>query len=224
MKPCWPPIIGNLKDRAISTTALINCFLPGLFISLAGSLPLGNLNITAMQFAADNQTRKAWQFAIGVVITEVAYLIITVALADLILANRSVFGALQWLTVVLFILLAIGSFRAGWKNRPSANKIINNTMSGWLLGLIMSAVNPFQFPFWAGWLVYLMSHGIQPADALQKGAFAAGAGAGTMLALAIFIIVGNIIAPFLRKHYNIVQYTLGSVFAGMALLQMVKIA
>ena len=167
--------------------------------------------------------RKAWQFALGVVTIEVGYLMLTIAALDLILANPAVFSALQWLTVVLFILLAMGCFRAGRKNRQSANKIIDNTLPGWLLGLIMSAVNPLQFPFWAGWIVYLISQGLQLLTAVQKGAFLTGAGVGTFLALTIFIMAGNIVAPFLSRHYRIVQYTLGCLFAGMALLQLVKI-
>jgi threonine/homoserine/homoserine lactone efflux protein len=50
---------------------LIRIFITGLFISFLGSLPLGTLNIAAMQLSISDGVRQALLFSLGSLLAEV---------------------------------------------------------------------------------------------------------------------------------------------------------
>ena len=52
---------------------LLRIFITGLFISFLGTLPLGTLNIAAMQIAVSDGIWPALNFAIGVLLVEIIY-------------------------------------------------------------------------------------------------------------------------------------------------------
>ena len=85
-------------------------FTAGMVISFLGSLPLGTLNIAAMQIAVQETVRRALAYALGVAIVEILYVRLSLKGIDWIIANRKVFYILEWVTVVLFLVLAVSSF------------------------------------------------------------------------------------------------------------------
>ena len=72
-------------------STLLLLFGAGLLISFLGSLPLGTLNITAMQIAIQETIRRALQYALGVAIIELFYVRLSLKGIDWILANKKVF-------------------------------------------------------------------------------------------------------------------------------------
>ncbi|MFT4022667.1 MAG: LysE family transporter, partial [Flavihumibacter sp.] len=130
--------------------------LTGMGISFMGSLPLGNLNVTAMQIAVTESTRKALWFALGVALVEIIYVRLSLNGVHWITAHASLFRYMEWAAVVIFAVLGAGSLWLAWRSdREQKSVVFNNRISRFLLGVGMSAVNPAQIPFWFAWSSYL---------------------------------------------------------------------
>ncbi len=195
----------------------------GIFISFTGSLPFGNLNVTAMHVAAHEGVRKAVWFALGVACMEIIYLRVTLAAVNWVSAHHNLFAALQWLTIVFLLVLAVAGFFAARKKNDGKNVLIQNNVPRFWLGMAMSAVNPLQFPFWAGWAIALLSMHYLEATRLSYNVFALSAGAGTFIALMLFIGLGYKFSWWMQVNNRKIQFAMGVLFGVLAVYQLVII-
>lgn len=203
---------------------IISTILSGIFVSMAGSLPLGNLNITAMHIASKEPLKQALKFSLGVVLIEMLYLRITLYAINFVTNNKLIFNNLQWLTVVLLIALALGSFYGASKKAHKAkNILIDNNIDRFLLGIGMSAVNPIQIPYWGGWAIYLITQGWMQAGNIYYNTFTLSAGLGTSLALLIFILVGVKMAVYMQRNRKMILVLTGVLFLIIAIVQLLNI-
>lgn len=191
--------------------------ISALSISLIGSLPLGNLNITAMYIAAKKGIRAAGYFAFGVVLIEIMYLRISLVFVSWIIAHKNLFDILQWAVLLLLILLAINSFFAGEKKKENTSAL--EKTNPLLLGVFLSAVNPLQIPFWAGWAVYLITSKMLIAENLYYNVFSISAGIGTFLALFVFIICGARLSGYIKANTVRINFLMGMLFLILAVYQ-----
>ncbi len=194
----------------------------GLLISLSGSLPLGNLNVCAMQVAAKDTLRNALLFAFGVTLIEVLYLRITLSIVNVLSGNQQLFYYFRGATILVLLILAVGSFRAA-RCTDGRHVFIDNSSSKFLLGAAMSAMNPMQIPFWMGWAVYLLSNVILVPESGAYNIFTVGAGIGTFLALLVFIFAGIKFAAFMERNRKGVNISMGCLFVIMAFFQAVHL-
>lgn len=194
--------------------AILLSSLAAVGISLVGSLPLGNLNITAMYVAANKGIRAAMYFALGVVFVEVLYLRVSLLFISWIIMHGSLFHALQWFVVVLFILMAINSFFALRTNREHTPVIQKSNPL--FLGCMLSALNPLQIPFWAGWALYLTNAKLLDEGNTSHHIFALSAGAGTFLALYIFIFFGVKLSTYIKANTVQINLLMGILFLLLA--------
>lgn len=204
--------------------SLLTIFFTGLLISFLGALPLGSLNVSAMQVAITENTRRAIQFSLGVALVEVLYVRLSLQGIDWILANRQLFYVLEWVTVFLFILLAVSSFLAARKkNTSQKNILLNNSMSRFWLGFTMSAINPVQIPFWFIWSTYLLSNKILLPQPAHFNMYTAGIGTGTLAGLAIFIFAGKWVLNKLNTGHRVINIIVGIVFIISAAIQLYRV-
>ncbi len=197
-------------------------FLAGLFISLSGSLPLGNLNVTAMQIAATETLRKALWFALGVTVIEMAYLRLTLGLVGSISLHDKLFVAFRVISVLILLILATGSFMAT-ASKEGKHIILDSKAKRLLLGATMSAVNPMQIPFWLGWLIYLLSQNLLTDTAPGRNIFTLSAGIGTFAALLIFILAGRKFSAAMQRNKKAVNIAMGCLFTVMAVYQTIQL-
>lgn len=214
---CFPRGYGNCCQR-LQKMQYLQYIFTGLFISLSGSLPLGNLNIAAMQIAAGERYKKAVLFALGVTAVEMGYLGITLFAVNKVIAGGTVLAILRIATPALLLVMAAGSF-AAVKQKEQQSVIINNKANKLLLGVLMSALNPMQFPFWAGWTTYLLGRSLLHASNTAYAVFTLGAGAGTFIALMAFIVAGIKLSPLMERNKKLVNLITGCMFLAMALIQ-----
>lgn len=202
---------------------LTGIFFKGLFISFLGSVPLGNINITALQIAAKENVKQAILFAVGAVLVEVTYLMLTLLLLHHILADKELFSYIHYTVIIFMFILAGISFWAAHKAKKSNHEtIISTKINRFVFGMVISGLNPIQIPFWAGWAAYLFSmHWLMP-DNIQYNTFTAGAGTGTFIALLLFIFLGKMFSSFIERHTRHVYLFMGILFAGMAIFRLVK--
>ena len=110
--------------------SLFTIFFTGMLISFLGSLPLGSLNVSAMQVAITEGNKKAIQFSLGVALVEIVYVRLSLTGIGWIIAHEQLFYILEWITVFLFILLAISSFWTAAKKDSRAKNILLSNCSG----------------------------------------------------------------------------------------------
>lgn len=167
--------------------------------------------------AARKGVNDAGYFALGVVLVEVMYLRVSLLFIGWIMEHKGLFDILQWVVVLLLILLALNSFFATNKNKE--HQPVIQTTNPLLLGLILSAINPLQIPFWAGWAVYLISADILAEGNMAYNIFALSAGVGTFLALFIFILFGARLSKYIKANTQRINLLIGVLFLLLAIYQ-----
>ena len=176
---------------------LIKIFFVGMLISALGTLPLGTLNIIAMQLSVAEGYIKAGYFALGVALVEIIYVRISLVGMDWVRKRKKLFKWLDWIAVLIVAALAIANFIAASKPHASHNAIISNQMNRFLFGLMLSAINPVQIPFWFGWSTVLFSKKVLESNARHYNFYIVGIGLGTLIGFAVFIFGGQVFAKTL---------------------------
>lgn len=204
--------------------SLLIIFFTGMLISFLGSLPLGSLNVSAMQVAITENIRSAIQFSLGVALVEILYVRLSLQGIDWILANQKLFYILQWITVFIFIAMAASSYWAFSKNDAAKkNILLNNKMNRFWLGFTMSAVNPVQIPFWFIWSTYLLSNKILLPTQAHFNIYTTGIGIGTLIGLALFIFTGKWMLNKLNASHRTIHIIVCIVFIVSAALQLYRV-
>jgi len=202
---------------------VIRIFFTGLVISLLGALPLGTLNVIAMQISVQETSRNAIKFSLGVALVEIIYVRISLKAMNWVMNNQRLFYILECITVLLFIVLAISSFVTAGKSRNKKNILLNNNMNRFILGFTMSAINPVQVPFWFIWSTYLLSNAILKPLELQYNFYTAGIGIGTLIGLGIFIFAGKWLVNKLQASHKAINITVGIIFVVSAIIQLYRV-
>jgi threonine/homoserine/homoserine lactone efflux protein len=204
--------------------SLIKVFFTGMAISLLGSLPLGSLNMAAMQVAIQENVRKAIFFSLGVAMVEVLYVRLSLTGMDWVISHRQLFHVLEWATVFLFFALAVSSFfTARKKAGAQKNVLINNQLNRFVLGAAMSAINPVQIPFWFIWSTYLLSNRILVPTTAHFTIYTIGIGIGTLFGLALFIFGGRWLVQKLNASHRIINAAVAFVFLISAFIQLYRV-
>jgi threonine/homoserine/homoserine lactone efflux protein len=198
---------------------LFRIFLLGIFISFLGSLPLGTLNIAAMQISITDGVNPALLFALGCMVVEVVYVRISLVAMDWVRKQEKLFRWLEWITLFIILALAAASFIAAADPGVEKNVILSSTMHRFLLGVTMSAINPVQIPFWFGWSTVLFSKNILQPKESHYNAYIIGIGIGSLIGAAVFIFGGQLMVNQLNANQNMLNYIIGGVFTITAIVQ-----
>ena len=76
---------------------------------------------------------------------------------DWIRKQKKIFKILEWVTLIIVLALAVSSFYSALHPKMHKNIILSSSLNKYLLGIVMSAVNPIQIPFWFGWSTVLFT-------------------------------------------------------------------
>ncbi|HRN79158.1 MAG TPA: LysE family transporter [Ferruginibacter sp.] len=203
---------------------LIRVFFWGMLISFLGSLPMGTLNVTAMQISIQETVSRALMFSCGVLLIEMIYVRLSLIAIDWIRKQVKWMQAMQWVTLLIVVALAVGSFMAAANSDPQAkNVVLENNLNRFLLGMMMSAVNPVQIPFWFGWSTILFTKGVLSPRVKVLNAYIVGVGLGTFTSHLIFIYGGKIAAGSIHNSDAYLNWIIGGVFSLTACIHLFKI-
>jgi threonine/homoserine/homoserine lactone efflux protein len=202
---------------------LFKIFFTGMLVSFLGSLPLGTLNIAAMQISVSDGVVAAMLFSLGSLLVEIIYVRISLVAMDWIRKQEKILKALEWVTLVIVLALAASSFYAALHPKVEKNIVLDSPLPKFVLGLIMSAVNPVQIPFWFGWSTVLFTKKVLLPRKDHYNSYILGIGIGTFIGNCIFIFGGLLIASKINNNQHILNWVIGGIFALTALLQLWKI-
>ncbi|HMX80845.1 MAG TPA: LysE family transporter [Ferruginibacter sp.] len=202
---------------------LLRIFLWGLLISFLGSLPLGTLNIAAMQIGIQESVTNALYFSLGSLLVEMIYVRISLVGVDWVRKQEKLMKAMEWFTLIIILALAAGSFMAALKDgAETKNVFLENTMHRFLLGMFMSAINPVQIPFWFGWSTVLFSKRILEPVKIQYNLYIVGIGLGTLAGNCVFIFGGKWLVERITGSQEYLNWVIGGIFAITAIVQAIK--
>jgi threonine/homoserine/homoserine lactone efflux protein len=203
---------------------LLKVFLWGMIISFLGSLPLGTLNIAAMQIGIQESIHNALLFSFGSLLVEMIYVRISLVGIDWVRKQGKLMKMMEWITLGIVLALAVGSFIAAIRNGGDAkNVILQNQMNRFLLGAFMCAINPVQIPFWFGWSTVLFSKNILEPKKNQYNTYIFGIGLGTLAGNCVFIFGGKWVVQKIANSEVYLNWVIGGIFTITALIQLYKI-
>ena len=202
---------------------LVKVFFWGMMVSFLGSLPLGTLNVAAMQISVQESILHGIYFSFGSLLTEMIYVRISLVGINWIRKQKVIFKWMEWIALAIVVALATGSFIAATHEHHAKNVMLNNNMNRFVLGLLLSAISPMQIPFWFGWSTVLFSKNIlQPKNSFYNF-YIVGIGLGTLTGNCVFIFGGKYIVEKLNANQSILNWVIGGIFAVTAIIMFIRI-
>ncbi len=204
-------------------TSLNKIFWTGMVVSFLGTLPLGTLNIAAMQISATDGVAPAVKFSLGSLVVEAIYVRISLVAMDWVRKQKGLFKILEWVTLVIVLALAISSFYAASHPSVEKNVILSSTIHRFFLGMMMCAVSPAQIPFWFGWSTVLFTKGVLLPKTSFYNMYIFGIALGTFAGNCVFIFGGRLMVDTLNTKQSLLNWIIGGIFAVTALIQIYRI-
>lgn len=202
---------------------LSKVFFWGMMVSFLGSLPLGTLNVAAMQISVQESVMSAIYFSLGSLLTEMIYVRVSLVGINWIRKQKILLRWMEWITLAIVLALATGSFIAATHEHHAKNIMLNNNMNRFLLGFLLSSITPMQIPFWFGWSTVLFSKKIlQPKNSFYN-LYIVGIGIGTFMGNCVFIFGGKYIVAKLNANQHILNWVIGGIFCITAVIQLIRI-
>lgn len=194
-----------------------------MVVSFVGSLPLGTLNVAAMQISVSEGITHAMFFSLGSLLVEIIYVRISLVAMDWIRKQEKLIRLLEWLTLLIVLALAVSSFYAAMHPGVKKNIVLSSSLPKFLLGVVMCAVNPVQIPFWFGWSTVLFTKKILQPRHDHYNSYIAGIGIGTFIGNCVFIFGGILIANSISNNQNILNWVIGGIFLVTGIIQIWQI-
>ncbi len=200
-------------------------FFAGIVVSFVGSLPLGYLNIIGLNiYIADGGTHLLF-YLLGIIVIEFVVIAITLYFAKWLIQQKKLIFWLELITVVFLIFLA-GNFYFATGSLEQTNLItpVGKTLPEiFIFGVVLSALNVVQLPFWAGWNIYLLDNKYIQAGKLSTAFYLIGALAGTLSGMIFFAIVASQALQFAPQFLEGKTHLLIPIlFLSLAALQVFK--
>lgn len=129
----------------------------GFLVSFAGSIPLGYLNIAGYEIFSVEGWKALLPYVVGVLCIEAIVIYSTLVFADLLASKKKLIRGIEIFSILFMVALAILFFiKSGHQNEDVFfRKYFNHTPL--VIGLILSAINFMQVPFWLAWNLYVIN-------------------------------------------------------------------
>ena len=186
----------------------------GFVISFLGTLPLGTINTTAFQIAASQNISEAFLFATAVIIVELIIVRITLLKVLSIDINTKISTYVLPFAIVLLVYLSVTSIFSANNQEPLVmhSTIFPMIKSTFLLGLIMSILNPMHVPFWLTWNGILVSRKQLYNYPANYSSYILGIGIGSLSGLLIYVMAGHLISSNYQHYSHFISLIMGVIY------------
>ncbi len=182
------------------------------------------MNVTATNISVKDGIHAGILFSLGGLFTETVCLCVALAAMDWVRKQQKIFRMFEWFTALLIMALAGASFIAAFKMKAFGNNTFTAySINPFLLGSLLSALNPLHIPFWIGWTTVLINKNVLQPGKRNYVIYVIGISIGTMAGFDVFIYGGNYIVAQLKENQNILNWIIGVVLLITALVQLYKI-
>ena len=194
----------------------------GLLISFLGSLPIGTLNITAFYIASNQSTYDALWFAFAVVTVELIVVRFTLWGDRKISFDKKLFSYLLPVAAIVLLYLSLVTIFQSQSTSFEESKILFPAIqSTFLLGLLLSSLNPMHIPFWMSWNKVLTAKNSLSRNWKSYTSYIGGIGLGSLFGLMIFIYAGKVVFQNYNQYAYLINLVLGLIYAVFALYLLV---
>ena len=205
------------------TTMLLLVIFMGWLVSFVGQIALGSMSLTSTQIRMEEGIKPAMLFTWGATVIEMLYLRISLSCMDVVYQHPSVVRVIGWITAVFFLFLCGMSLRSIITyHEEKKSKLLDHSMNRFVFGMMLSALNPGQIPFWLLWSNYMLDWKILHSSTLQYNLFTIGGGIGTVTGLMVYIYAGSYIITKLDMNNKTLHKIMATVFAIASVLQLWK--
>ncbi len=196
----------------------IKLFGIGLVISWLGALPLGVLNVTAFDIASHYGLFPALSFSIAAIVVELIYVALALFGSKKWRVPERWIGPLLLLGALITCYLGIGSLLKTPEITPDARATEWYAWTGSpiVLGIVLSAINPLQFPFWLGWNKVLSRKGLLKHSSSHYFTYLFGIGLGSFLALSLFAWMGLALIKNIEVFARYSNLIIGIIYLGIS--------
>ena len=202
---------------------LLRILITGLTISFLGTLPLGTLNIAAMQIAITDGISPAMYFVLGALLVEMVYVRVSLVAMNWVFRHKQLFRWLEWISIVIILALAVSSFIVAADPVVKKNVLLSSGIHRFWLGVLMSALNPVQIPFWFGWSTVLFTKNVLEHKSSHYNVYIFGIGTGSFIGNLVFIFGGKFIVDVLNTNQKILHWVIGGIFLLTAIILVIKV-
>ena len=194
----------------------------GFLVSFVGSIPLGYLNIVGFEIYTKKDLLSLLGFLIGVIIVEGMVIYATLLFAKKLSENEKLLKFIEIFSIVFMFTLAAVFFLDHSKPISDSKKIIF-AHAPLIIGLLFSALNFIQIPFWLGWNLYLINNKYIQISSNIKLFYLLGTISGTFCGMLSFILMLDLLS---NKGGILSANTIGFIipifFFAMGCFQLVK--
>jgi len=192
----------------------------GFLVSFIGSIPLGYLNVIGFQLYEKLGLMPTALYLLGVILIEFWVIFFTLIFANRLAANKKLTKYIEGFSIVFMFVLAYIFYSSG---NAKSDFSIQFNYPPFVLGIVLSALNFIQIPFWTGWNLYLLNGNHIEISGSRKYVFVFGTIGGTFcgmltLILALHYFASNV--EFLAKY--LMQIIIPLVFLIFGMLQLFK--
>ena len=206
----------------LAIKSLIKVFSWGLLISFLGSLPLGPLNLITTYVSVSKGTGAGFAFAAGCILSELIFVRLAVISMEWISKRQQLFKALEWITILIILTLAVFSFAAACRQTGFTSAMPANIKFPFWYGVAISALDPMKIPFWFLWSTFLLSKTILIPENNFYNYYTAGIGIGSLLGFMLFIYGGSYFISSIKSNQYIINWIIGVVLMVTAIIQVYR--
>ncbi|HLG40148.1 MAG TPA: LysE family transporter [Chitinophagaceae bacterium] len=184
-------------------------FYWGMMISFLGSLPPGLMNILGTQIFNSRGFGEAFMYVTGFMLTEAIVVRISLSAMGWLIRNRNFFRVLEWITTVMLIAVSLACFIAADSMQQIPSNKTGLLLPSFIMGAIISLVNPMHIPFWMGWSMVLLNKGILLPRTKLYNFYIVGISTGTIAGFITFIPGGAFVLDIFQSHQYLINCMIG---------------
>lgn len=195
--------------------------LVGFVVSFVGSIPLGYLNVIGFEIYNHAGLGSVIPYLLGVISVEVLVIYFTLIFAEQLVNSKKLLRFIEGFSVVFMFVLAYIFYDSATKTAAQATVFEEyREQVPYFVGLLLSALNFIQIPFWVGWNLYLLNGNWIKTDGSMKYFYVVGTLIGTffgMLALILSLDFLTSQTDFFAKY--LMRFIVPMVFVGLGVFQ-----
>ena len=193
----------------------------GFLISFMGSLPMGYLTIVGFELYNKFGISALVSYLFGVISIEVFVIYFTLIFADKLSKNKKLIKAIDFF-YVLFLLLLAYIFYSHSQAKTAEGSYWHEyaAYSPFIIGVVLSAINFVQVPFWTAWNLYLLSNKFISADFRLRFWYVGGTLAGSffgIMTISLFLNYVSNASGFFSKY--LMSHIIPLLFVSLAIFQ-----
>ena len=195
----------------------------GFLVSFAGAIPLGYLNIAGYEIFSVEGWKALLPYAVGVICVEAVVVYGTLIFADALASKKKLIRGIEIFSILFMVALAILFFiKSGNPNQDVFfRKYFNHTP--FVIGIILSAMNFMQVPFWLAWNLYVVNKGYAITSGIYKFYYLFGTLFGSVagiVGIAVTLDYAGRSSAFLSE--NVIPFLFPIAFSLLAIYQSIQ--